>query len=110
MPFKDPAKRKAYQQAYSKKHYAANKEYYKVKKLKSKESLMSWFRELKSKLYCLNCGEDDAVVLDFHHRKSSEKEFSICDGLRRYARQRIVDEIAKCDVLCANCHRRHHHG
>jgi hypothetical protein len=54
---------------------------------------------------CIDCGEADIVVLDFDHR--SEKEFNVsvlvCSGSRI---ERIETEIAKCDVRCANCHRR----
>ena len=110
MPYKDPEKRKAYHRAYNKTHYHANKEYYRIKNKKAKDSLKARFNELKSSLSCIHCGEDDNVVLDFHHREGTIKEFGISEGLRRYSWQRVLDEIEKCDVLCANCHRRHHHG
>lgn len=54
---------------------------------------------------CVGCGERDPIVLDFDHREQSEKLFQIADGMR-YAPAKIMAEIAKCDVLCANCHRR----
>ena len=109
MPYKDRSKRLAYAKAYNKKHYEENPEYHKAKAKRSRQNVTDWFKDFKSKLSCKVCGEDDPVVLDFHHRDKTTKEFSISDGLRRYSRQRMLDEIDKCDVMCANCHRRHHH-
>jgi len=111
LPYKDPVKRKAYATAYNKKHYAENKEYYKEKARKSRAAHKKWCRELKVGLSCQVCGMDDPIVLDFHHRDESTKEFCVSEGKTRgYSRQRMLDEIEKCDVLCSNCHRRHHHG
>lgn len=56
---------------------------------------------------CIVCGEKDPACLDFHHRDPSQKEGHIGE-FRRFGKQRLLDEIAKCDVLCANCHRKHH--
>ena len=54
---------------------------------------------------CLVCGESDPIVLEFDHRDSSTKHIEICEMSTR-SLQTIAAEIAKCDVLCANCHRR----
>lgn len=55
---------------------------------------------------CIDCGEPDIVVLDFDHVRG-EKLHNVSDMIRRGAAlQRIEAEIAKCDVRCANCHRR----
>lgn len=56
---------------------------------------------------CVDCGESDPVVLDFDHRNPDTKLFTICDGVSYgYAWSRIQAEASKCDVRCANCHRR----
>lgn len=55
---------------------------------------------------CVDCGEADPVVLEFDHRVPSEKAFSIGDALFRRAWAQVEAEIVKCDVRCANCHRR----
>lgn len=61
------------------------------------------------RLACIRCGEDHPAVLDFHHRNPKEKEFSISWAiLTERAKWRVIKEIEKCDVLCANCHRKHH--
>lgn len=60
---------------------------------------------------CFGCGrEGPPVIFDFHHRDPGEKEFGIGqDGIpRRW--ESVVAELAKCVMLCANCHREVHAG
>lgn len=53
---------------------------------------------------CVDCGYDaHPAALHFDHRDPTIKRFRIAANLsRRWAD--ILDEIAKCDVRCANCH------
>jgi hypothetical protein len=61
------------------------------------------------RLACVRCGENHPGVLDFHHRNPAEKLFQIGYAtLSMRSKQRVIDEIAKCDVLCTNCHRKLH--
>lgn len=53
---------------------------------------------------CIDCGENDPVVLDFDHR--GNKSYTISNILRTHAWATVLKEIAKCDVRCSNCHRR----
>jgi hypothetical protein len=46
-------------------------------------------------------------VLDFDHRPGTKKLFGVATGFR-FGVQTLLDEIAKCDVVCANCHRMRH--
>lgn len=55
---------------------------------------------------CINCGESDPIVLEFDHRDRNQKTGSISNLIRNASWTRIKLEIEKCDVLCANCHRR----
>lgn len=57
---------------------------------------------------CIKCGEKDPACLDFHHRNGKLDKLGNIGTFRKFGKQRILDEIAKCDVLCANCHRKHH--
>ena len=54
---------------------------------------------------CVDCGESDAVVLDFDHLRDKRNNVTtmLWSGMRWSA---IEEEIAKCQVRCANCHRR----
>lgn len=55
---------------------------------------------------CLDCGEGDIVVLEFDHIKG-EKIAHISHMARNgYSLDRIKEEIFKCEVVCANCHRK----
>ena len=55
---------------------------------------------------CIKCGENDIEILDFDHRDRSEKEYSIAKMYSSIKSEKaIMAEIAKCDVLCGNCHR-----
>lgn len=57
---------------------------------------------------CDRCGYSGAAcALDFHHRDPQAKAFVIAKTTRSDAALR--EEIAKCDLLCANCHRVAHH-
>lgn len=54
---------------------------------------------------CVKCGFDGpAVCFDFHHRNRSEKEFTI-STMRHRKWEFVLEELDKCDLLCANCHR-----
>lgn len=78
-------------------------------------AVVEWRRRTKTRLLelhggrCIRCGYAGHVAaLVFHHRDPSTKAFAISvDGVPR-AWHRLVDEAAKCDLLCANCHREVH--
>jgi hypothetical protein len=55
---------------------------------------------------CVDCGEPDPLVLEFDHVRG-QKKCAIQDMVNRgYRWQTISQEIDKCEVRCANCHRR----
>lgn len=56
---------------------------------------------------CVDCGETDPVILEFDHREPKHKSCNVSDFVRTKAcLKRLITEIEKCDVRCANCHRR----
>jgi len=58
---------------------------------------------------CVTCGEQDPICLDFHHRNPSEKIDSISKMANTKVAWSIIEtELAKCSVICANCHRKLH--
>ena len=52
---------------------------------------------------CVDCGNTDIRVLEFDHLPSNKKLFGISGN--RVGIARLKEEIKKCDVVCANCHR-----
>jgi hypothetical protein len=68
----------------------------------------AWLREFKRSLCCNRCPETDWRCLEFHHLDPSEKDFVIATAAKSWGKNRILKEMKKCEVLCANCHRKHH--
>lgn len=72
-------------------------------------TLYKYVNNLKRKSGCLYCDENDPVCLVFHHRNSEEKEMAISRAIAsKWKLERLQKEINKCDILCANCHRKLH--
>ena len=105
MPRRDREKQNEYQRAW----YARNKEAAKAKVKANKHRYRERWREYKSTLKCIECGYDHPAALDFHHVVKSPDNRSVNELLRRDAFKAVMEEIKKCVVLCANCHRKHHH-
>ena len=57
---------------------------------------------------CIRCGEKYPACLDFHHRNGKADKLGHIGLIRRFGLDRLRAELAKCDVLCANCHRKLH--
>ncbi|QEQ94929.1 hypothetical protein pEaSNUABM56_00140 [Erwinia phage pEa_SNUABM_56] len=65
-------------------------------------------REFKSK-GCSLCPEKEFVALDLHHLDGETKDANVSDLMRRGSKK-LIAEMEKCVVLCANCHRKVHAG
>jgi hypothetical protein len=93
--------------AYGKEHYAANRQRYITMEGKRKraraEKRMRFLLEFFRTHPCVDCGVDDPLVLEFDHLGG--KSFNIGSSLPDRNWQSLLDEIGKCDVVCANCHR-----
>ncbi len=76
-----------------------------LKRRKDKEILLS----LKEKIECIECGYNKCVAsLDFHHRNREDKSFMLGKKRIIYLSDEILNEIKKCDIICKNCHIKHH--
>src|SRR6202008_4901923 len=94
---------------YRREWYYRNKEHARSKVKERRNSLRQWLQEKKSKLKCTICDETHIATLDFHHIDPSKKDICLGRTIRNgWAIEKIETEIAKCIVLCANCHRKHH--
>ena len=55
---------------------------------------------------CVDCGEDDPVVLELDHVRG-KKLAGVSQLVHNTRSLKVIeDEIAKCEVVCSNCHRR----
>ena len=53
---------------------------------------------------CVDCGNEDVLVLDFDHvRGQKDKNINVLVR-SRYSKRRIIQELRKCQTRCANCH------
>ncbi len=96
---------------YIRNHYNTNVEYYVKKALRRKTSYMEeTYKRLLDYFQfhpCVDCGETDPVVLEFDHIDHKEKLMEVSNLVRHQRPWRIIfAEINKCQVRCANCHRR----
>ena len=65
-----------------------------------------WFNSFKEGQSCRKCGiVYPPYVLDWHHKNPKEKLFNLSKASFRVSRSRLLAEMAKCELLCANCHR-----
>ncbi len=111
MAYKDKEKKKAAQKRYYEKHKDRITVQRRIKGLQRHKEIREWMAEYKSTLKCKLCPEYDSCCLDFHHKDPSKKENSIAIAMRsRWSKNRILKEIAKCVVVCSNCHRKIHAG
>jgi hypothetical protein len=75
--------------------------YAKIRRTESQRRLFEYLLEHP----CVDCGELDPVVLEFDHLRDKVANVSYLVASSR-PWHLILDEIAKCEVVCANCHRR----
>lgn len=54
---------------------------------------------------CVDCGEKDPIVLEFDHRDPSKKKGNMAQLVSEASLKKVKQEVKKCDVRCANCHR-----
>jgi hypothetical protein len=58
---------------------------------------------------CEMCGYDRCIdALEFHHRDLSKKDFGISEKGYTRSWKRVTEELDKCVMICANCHRELH--
>lgn len=96
---------------YIKNHYKNNRQYYIKKAMKRNRVIIQKAQEyLGSYLIthpCVDCGETDILVLEFDHVDKASKMENVSRIIRKGASlESLIKEVSKCDVRCANCHRR----
>jgi hypothetical protein len=102
---------KACQKRRSREHYVLNTAAYKVRIARNNQKVRtanrSRLHEYLSSQQCADCGIRDLASLEFDHRDPALKLKDVSNMVQKgFAWATILSEIGKCDVVCANCHRR----
>lgn len=102
MPYKDPKKQKVAQHE----SYLRTKEARREKQKSRRKDLRDFVISLKEGRCCADCGNSyHFSAMHWDHLPGYEKIAGIRELAARYqSKQMIIDEIAKCELVCANCH------
>lgn len=112
MPYKD-RKSKAAKESNSKsskRYYNKNKPAQLIRNKTKKHQIRDYIQKYKELRGCMDCGvKYPYYVLDLDHREPSEKKFTPSLLHKTNSWEKMIAELKKCDVVCANCHRKRTH-
>lgn len=94
------------QRPYNVAYYKKNRDAEILRVIRRQRATLEMLRDLR-RVPCADCGRTfPPYVMDFDHRDPDRKSFQLtsADALLK-SRDVLLAEIAKCDVVCANCHR-----
>ena len=94
------------QHTYYKGYYPTNKHRFREAQIRYETAAQRMILAHLLEHPCVDCRENDPIVLDFDHVRGQKRLPISAMLLRGFALKAIEDEIKKCDVRCANCHRR----
>lgn len=107
MPYRnqdDPVVRER-AKAYRLKHYYANKQTYIDRAQARNEARRKRLSDLKASTPCKDCGvQYPPYVMQFDHREGEPKVGELSRLIVSSSEKVLQAEIAKCDIVCANCH------
>jgi hypothetical protein len=97
------------QAVYHKAHYEAHKARYIQNAREYKDQVRAFVDTKKLKCSVRSCSERHVAALEFHHKDPKQKELAVSIMITNgWSMKKLKDEIKKCRVLCANCHRKLH--
>lgn len=86
-------------------YYDLHKEKWNSYNKEWKKEFWNWYKNLKTEP-CSDCKNTyDPVVMDWDHKPDEIKIQSIADIARSCNKEKVLTEIVKCELVCANCHR-----
>lgn len=87
-------------------HYV---KFYYDRNIRRRNEIRDFINEYKKGKVCERCKFDDFRALQFHHRDKSKKSFSISIAKSTgFSKKKVINEIEKCELICANCHQIEH--
>jgi hypothetical protein len=104
MPYKDPEKQRAYLRTYYQENMQARKATAQTSRVAAKKRNREFVNALKSSTPCADCGKTyPPYVMQFDHMRN--KTFAVAELVNRAVSLKTLKaEIAKCELVCANCH------
>jgi len=76
--------------------------------LKSRIRNRQFIHEYLKTHSCIDCPEKDIVALEFDHVRGKKIKAVARMAQDAFSLESIIEEIAKCDVRCSNCHKKRH--
>ena len=87
------------------KHYHNNKEPYIQRARAKTKELTDYVRALKESTPCKDCGvQYGFYAMQFDHTDSANKVGEVAKLSRAGSMKKLLEEIEKCEIVCANCH------
>lgn len=91
------------QRPYNVRYYQRNRQREIDRVMTRQRATLEFLRQLR-RVPCMDCGGTfQPHQMDFDHRDPASKAFQVTDRLLA-PRHRLLQEVAKCDIVCANCH------
>src|SRR5574343_765703 len=108
MAYKDPDDPR--NAAAKRRHYEANKAEQMRKRAQRRKELRELVDSMKA-VPCADCGNRfPPCAMDFHHTEANGKVDGIAQLVNSGSITKLMVEIEKCEIICANCHRIRHHA
>ena len=90
---------------YAAAHYQKNKAHRQAQNKRRQVAFRTWYTELKAGKACADCGlVFHPAAMHWDHLPGRKKTAPLGWLVRLGSRQRVLEEIAKCELVCANCH------
>lgn len=96
---------KSCKREYAAAHYRANHARRRADNRRRHAEFLKWYTRLKAKRPCSDCGNVfHPAAMQWDHLPGRAKTADVSVLARRGSRKRVLDEIANCELVCANCH------
>jgi hypothetical protein len=90
---------------YAAAHYQRHKARRQAQNERRQAAFMAWYTSLKAGKPCADCGGlFHPAAMHWDHLPGQEKKATLGYLAKRGNRRRVLEEIAKCELVCANCH------
>ena len=99
-------KNKEDQKTAARRSYEKHKAVVMARSAEKRRVMKEYVDELKASTPCTDCNNKyPSYVMDFDHLPEFDKVDEVAHLVQRGSWQKLLDEIAKCDIVCSNCHR-----